>query len=187
MTSRFTIQTTALAGMNVLLRHPLQDNRGSLQRLFCQDELQEVLGTRQIKQINQSVTKLKGTVRGLHFQHAPHGEMKFVQCVRGEVFDVAVDLRHGSPTFLKWHAEILSPDNHKTMVIPEGFAHGFQTLTEDCELLYFHTAIYAPGFEGAFHAQEKRIGINWPLPITELSARDTAHPLMTQDFTGVTP
>ena len=87
-------------------------------------------------------------MRGLHFQYPPHAETKLVSCLRGEVFDVAVDLRRDSPTFLRWHAEILSSDNHRTLLIPEGFAHGFQTLTEDCELLYLHTAAWQPGAEG---------------------------------------
>jgi dTDP-4-dehydrorhamnose 3,5-epimerase len=121
----------------------------------------------------------------MHFQHPPHAETKFVCCLRGEVFDVAVDLRRGSPTFLLWYAEILSADNHKTLVIPEGFAHGFQTLTKDCEMLYFHTAAYQAGSEGGLNTQDPRLAIQWPLDITEQSARDMAHPMLEQDFKGV--
>ena len=122
----------------------------------------------------------------MHFQHPPHAETKFVSCLRGEVFDVAVDLRQGSPTFLRWHAEILSAGNHKTLMIPEGFAHGVQTLTEDCEMLYFHTAAYQPGAECGLNAKDPRLNIRWPEAITELSPRDAAHPLVTEDFSGVT-
>jgi len=98
-----------------------------------------------------------------------------------------VDLRDNSPTFLRWHAEVLSADNHKTLVIPEGFAHGFQTLTDDCEMLYFHTATYQPGAEGGLNAQDPRLAIQWPLPVAGLSLRDAAHPLLDDEFTGVAP
>jgi dTDP-4-dehydrorhamnose 3,5-epimerase len=108
-----------------------------------------------------------------------------VNCLRGEVFDVAVDLRHGSPTFLHWHAEILSANNHRTLLIPEGFAHGFQTLTEDCELLYFHTAAYQPSAEGGLNAQDSKLDIRWPEPVIELSSRDAAHPSVNVAFVGL--
>lgn len=98
----------------------------------------------------------------MHFQRTPHAEMKLVSCVRGLVFDVAVDLRRGSPTFLRWHSELLSADNHKTLVIPEGFAHGFQTLTDDCEMLYLHTTAYAPDAEAGLNPQDARLAIAWP-------------------------
>ena len=105
--------------------------------------------------------------------------------MRGKVFDVAVDIRRDSPTFLKWHGEILTADNHKTIVIPEGFAHGFQTLTDNCEMLYFHTAAFQPDAEGGLNAKDPKLAIQWPLPITEQSPRDLTHPLLTTDFTGV--
>jgi dTDP-4-dehydrorhamnose 3,5-epimerase len=123
----------------------------------------------------------------MHFQHPPHAETKLVSCLRGEVFDVAVDLRHNSPTFLRWHAERLSADNHKTLVIPEGFAHGFQTLTDDCEMLYFHTAAYQPGAEGGLNAQDPRLAIEWPLPVVGLSPRDAVYQFLGEDFSGVIP
>ena len=121
----------------------------------------------------------------MHFQFPPHAEMKLVTCLRGEVFDVAVDLRQNSPTCLKWHAARLSADNHKTLVIPEGFAHGFQTLTDECEMLYFHTAAYQPDAEGGLNALDPAFSIDWPLPITERSARDQAHASLTAGFTGL--
>ena len=136
-------------------------------------------------QVNHTLTAKRGTVRGLHFQCPPYAETKLVNCLRGEVFDVAVDLRQGSPTFLQWHAEILTANNHKTLLIPEGFAHGFQTLTEDCELLYFHTAAYQPSAEGGLNAQDPRLDIDWPTTVTELSARDAAYPLVTQEVIGM--
>jgi dTDP-4-dehydrorhamnose 3,5-epimerase len=121
----------------------------------------------------------------MHFQYPPYAETKIVSCLHGEVFDVAVDLRRGSPTFLHWHAEILSAENHRTLLIPEGFAHGFQALSEDCELLYFHTAAYQPSSEGGLNAQDPRLQIRWPQAVIELSSRDAAHPLLDEGFVGV--
>ena len=187
MGGRFDILATPIAGLQVLQRNPMGDTRGYLERLFCAEELHSLAAGKPLAQINHTLTTSRGTVRGLHFQRPPHAEIKFVSCLRGEVFDVAVDLRHNSPTFLHWHAELLSADNHKTLVIPEGFAHGFQTLTDNCEMLYFHTAAYHPEAEGGLNAKDPRLAIHWPLPITELSPRDAAHPLLTDDFSGATP
>ena len=185
MSASFDIATTSLPGLNVLSRKPISDSRGLFERLFCIDELQDVLGKRRVVQVNRSLTKHKGSVRGLHFQHAPSAEMKFVSCLRGEVFDVAVDIRQGSATFLQWHAELLSSDNRKTLAIPEGFAHGFQTLTDDCEMFYIHTAAYNPSAEGGLNPQDPALAVAWPLPFTELSARDADHPMIAACFTGV--
>ena len=138
-----------------------------------------------IVQINHTLTVMRGTVRGLHFQYPPHAEIKIVSCLRGEVFDVAVDLRQGSPTFLQWHGEILSASNHRTLLIPEGFAHGFQTLSDDCELLYFHTAAYQPSAEGGLNAQDPKLNIFWPETVVELSSRDAGQPLVNEEFVGV--
>lgn len=185
MSTRFDILATPIAGLQVLQRKPIGDSRGYLERLFCAEELQALIPRNHIAQINHTLTATCGTVRGMHFQHPPHAETKFVSCLRGEVYDVAVDLRHNSPTFLRWHAERLSADNHKTLIIPEGFAHGFQTLTDDCEMLYFHTSAYHPCAEGGLHAQDPRLAIQWPLLVVALSPRDAAHPFLNKDFVGV--
>ena len=131
-----------------------------------------------IAQINHTFTQRQGTVRGMHFQRAPHAEMKLVNCIRGTVFDVAVDLRASSETFLRWHAEELTPDNGRSLLIPEGFAHGFQALSDDCELVYLHSAAYAPGAEAGVNPLDPRLGVCWPLPITEMSTRDAGHPML---------
>lgn len=185
MSSRFNIQTTPLPGLHVIVRKPIGDSRGYLERMFCLDELRDVFGERRVVQINRTSTQNKGTVRGLHFQCPPHAEMKFVSCLRGSVFDVAVDLRKGSPTFLCWYAELLTGDNNKTFAIPEGFAHGFQTQTDDCELLYLHTAAYVPLVEAGLHPLDTRLAIAWPLPISEMSDRDASHAYICADFEGV--
>ena len=182
---RFSRIETSIAGLTLIQRHPIGDARGYLERLFCCDELEELLHGRAIVQINHSYTAQAGTVRGLHFQYPPHAEMKLVTCLRGEVQDVAVDLRQGSPTLLHWHAERLSADNHHTLLIPEGFAHGFQTLSDDCELLYLHTAAYQPNAEAGLNALDQRLGIAWPVPVTDMSERDRLHPMITDDFTGI--
>jgi dTDP-4-dehydrorhamnose 3,5-epimerase len=185
MSARFDILDMPIQGLRLLQRKPIGDDRGYLERMFCSGELKSFIPEKNIVQINHTLTAKRGTVRGMHFQYPPHAETKFVCCLRGEVFDVAVDLRRNSPTFLHWHAEILSADNHKTLVIPEGFAHGFQTLAKDCEMLYLHTAAFRSEAEGGLNATDSRLAIQWPLSIAEQSARDTGHPLVSEDFHGV--
>lgn len=180
--SRFVVEKTPLEGLKVLRRQPIGDERGFLERMFCSDELKPIIGQRSVAQINHTLTASVGTVRGLHLQHPPHGEMKLVTCLRGEVFDVAVDLREGSPTFLQWRGVILNENNHCTLCIPEGFAHGFQTMTDDCEMIYLHTAAYVPEAEVGLNALDPRLGIAWPMPIAERSARDQQHAMLTSDF-----
>lgn len=183
--SRFTITDLPMAGLKRVQRQRLGDSRGFLARLFCADELAAAGWTQPIVQINHTFTAKQGTVRGMHFQRPPNAEMKLVSCIRGEVWDVAVDLRVGSPTFLHWHAERLSAENGCALLIPEGFAHGFQALTDDVELLYCHSAAYAAQAEGGLNPNDPRLGIAWPLAIAELSARDAGHALITADFEGV--
>ena len=183
--SRFTVTDLPLAGLKRVQRQRLGDNRGFLARLFCTEELASAGWVKPIAQINHTYTAKQGTVRGMHFQHLPHAEMKLVSCMRGEVWDVAVDLRVGSPTFLRWHAERLSAENSCALLIPEGFAHGFQALTDDVELLYCHSEAYAAHAEGGLNPTDPRLEIAWPLAIAELSARDAGHALITSDFEGV--
>ena len=164
---------------------PHIDNRGAFARLYCEHELASLIGPRRIVQINHSRTAKIGAVRGLHYQHLPHAEMKLVRCLKGRVWDVAVDLRHKSPTFMRWHAEELTPTNTRMMVIPEGFAHGFQVLESESELLYLHTAFYTPSAEGGLRHDDPRLAIHWPLAISDLSPRDTAHPFINSDYSGI--
>lgn len=176
--SRFTVSNLPLAGLKLVERQRIGDSRGFLSRLFCAEELAAAGWVKPIAQINHTYTAMRGTVRGMHFQRPPHTEMKLVSCIRGEIWDVAVDVRAGSPTFLHWHAERLSADSGRALLIPEGFAHGFQTLTDDAELLYCHSAAYSAGAEAGLNPLDERLAITWPLPISELSARDAAHPLI---------
>ena len=186
VSARFQIQETPFSGLKCLLRKTMADERGYLDRLFCAEELHALHSGKHIHQINRTFTAKCGTLRGLHFQYPPHAEVKFVHCLQGKVFDVAVDLRNNSPTFLKWHAEILGEDAAKTLVIPEGFAHGFQTMSKNCEMLYFHTAAYCPAAESGLNPQDPKLSIAWPLPVSELSLRDQALPMLDSNFTGIT-
>jgi len=179
------ITPTRIKGLSILEASLFEDNRGSFARLFCARELDEILAPRCIAQINFSRTRTRGAVRGLHYQRAPHAEMKLVTCLKGRVWDVAVDLRSGSPTYLQWHSEELSSQNSKTLVIPEGFAHGFQVLEPDSELLYLHTAFYEPSAEGGIRPTEPMLNLPWPLPIADLSLRDQSQPLLSSGFAGL--
>jgi dTDP-4-dehydrorhamnose 3,5-epimerase len=185
MGSAVNTQLTSILGLVVIETAPHIDHRGAFARLYCEDELSSLMGPRRIVQINHSSTATIGAVRGLHYQRPPHAEMKLVRCLKGRVWDVAVDLRRESPTFLNWHAEELTPTNTRMMVIPEGFAHGFQVLEPESELLYLHTALYTPGREGGLRHDDPRLAIHWPLAVTDLSARDAAHPFINSDFSGV--
>lgn len=185
MADRFTFHPTGLARCAVVRRQILGDERGFLSRLFCAEEFKALGLVAPIAQINHTYTAQKGTVRGMHFQHPPYTETKLVTCIRGQVFDVAVDIRQGSASFLRHHAEILSAENQTALYIPAGFAHGFQTLTDDCELLYLHTAAYTPQAEAGLRFDDPRLNISWPLAVAEMSERDRHHALLNKDFTGV--
>ena len=176
---------TTLPGVMVAKTTYFTDHRGAFARLYCERELASVIGKRHIVQINYSRTTAVGAVRGLHFQCPPHAEMKLVRCIRGRVWDVAVDLRARSPTLFRWHAEEITPENAHMVVIPEGCAHGFQALEPDSELLYLHTAAYAPESEGGISHNDPRLAITWPLSVTDISKRDNAFPLIDADFIGI--
>lgn len=183
--SRFDFIATPLSGLVLVQRKAIEDDRGFLSRFYCAEEYRAAGLNKTVAQINHTLTRKKGAVRGLHFQYPPHAETKLVSCLRGEILDVAVDLRPTSPTFLHWHGEVLSSTNRKSLLIPEGFAHGFQTLTEDCELIYLHTEFYRPEAEGALNVSDPRLAIAWPLPIVDLSARDRNHSFIDENFQGV--
>src|SRR5262245_5988985 len=180
------ITPAPIGGVAVVEMEPCRDNRGTFTRLFCPTELREIIGTRQIAQINRSHTNSVGAVRGLHYQRSPFAEIKLVSCLKGRVWDVAVDLRAGSRTFLQWHAEELTAQNYRMLVIPEGCAHGFQVLEPDSELLYLHTAFYNSTSEGGVTPTDPRLRVQWPLPVVDLSDRDRSHPMLADDFTGLT-
>lgn len=181
---RFRFHPTPLSGLTVIERTSIEDGRGFLSRFFCQQSM-ETLGMKPIRQINHTLTRKAGTIRGMHFQRPPAAEIKVVSCLRGHILDIAVDLRAGSPTFLQWFSAELSAENKRSMFIPEGFAHGFQTLTDDCELVYLHTENYSPEHESALNPLDPKLSIHWPIPITEISNRDSNHPMLDHGFKGI--
>lgn len=183
--SRFTVTPLRIAGVCAVQRHRMGDTRGSLTRLFCTRELADAGWVWPIAQINHSHTRLAGTVRGLHYQRPPHVEAKLVICLRGRAWDVALDLRAGSPTFLQWCAQEISAENQVALLIPPGCAHGFQTLSDDVELLYLHSAPYDPQVDSGVHPQDRRAGIEWPEPIAVMSDKDAGRPLLDRHFAGL--
>lgn len=184
---RFQLLAMPLPDLLLVERKLNEDNRGFLSRIYCAEEFSVMGITPSITQINHTLTRHKGTIRGMHYQLPPHAETKVVSCLQGSVFDVAVDLRKNSPTFLKWHGEILSATNLRSQIIPKGFAHGFQTLSDDCELLYLHTSAYEANSEAALNPRDPRLKIEWPIEITEMSDRDRNRPPLSPEFSGIEP
>ena len=181
MASRFTFTPTALQGLLAVERQRLADRRGFLSRMYCAQEFSALGFAEPVAQINMTLTRQRGAVRGLHFQHPPYAEDKLVSCIHGMIFDVAVDLRSESKTFLKWHGEILSAENCKSLLIPKGFAHGFQTLLDNTEVCYQMSASYAPDCARGIRWNDPRLGIEWPLSDRIQSQRDQDLPLLTQE------
>jgi len=157
---------------------PMSDNRGLFERLYCKEEFNKIGLTKEIVQINRSVNLFKGAFRGLHFQKPPYSEIKIVTCIKGAVSDFIVDLRKESATFLQWLEINLNEENNKAIYIPEGFAHGFQTLKNSTELLYFHTQLYKPEYESGINYNDPLLKLNLPLKISEISERDKIRPFL---------
>lgn len=181
----FERRATPLPDLCVFERAPFTDARGEFRRLFCETELAALGWDMPVVQINHSLTRAAGSVRGIHFQHPPHAEDKLVACVAGSVWDVAVDLRSESPTFLRWHAEVLSAANGRSLLVPKGFGHGFQALTEDAAVVYATSAPYHAAAEGGVNPRDPAVRIAWPLPIAEMSEKDAARPLLDGAFRGI--
>ncbi|QHL90234.1 dTDP-4-keto-6-deoxy-D-glucose epimerase [Sphingomonas changnyeongensis] len=182
---RLTIGDTPIAGVKTIDRQLFRDERGHFGRLFCAETLAEAGWPGPVVQINESWTSRRGSLRGMHYQIPPHAESKLVTCIRGAVMDVAVDLRHGSPTLLGWHAETLSAENGRALLLPPGCAHGFQALTDDVLLVYCHSAPYVPAADAGVQPLDPRIGIRWPVPIADLSERDRNLPSLPANYLGV--
>ena len=174
-----------LNGAYLIDPDPFKDERGFFARTFCQKKFAEIGFHKQIVQINHSATRLKGSIRGMHYQRPPASETKIVRCVQGAVFDVMVDLRADSTTFMRWHGVELSQKNMCMVYIPDGFAHGFQTLTDNADLIYHHSAFYNPEYEHGFRYDDPAVSITWPLSVSEISQRDINHPFLCGDFGGI--
>ncbi|MBN1416255.1 MAG: dTDP-4-dehydrorhamnose 3,5-epimerase [Bacteroidales bacterium] len=173
---------TKLKGAFVIEIKKIGDERGFFGRSWCKNEMEEHGLNGSIVQINTSLSKYKGTLRGLHFQIAPYQECKMIRCTRGAIFDMIVDLRPDSPTFLQWVGEELTMDNHKALYSPKGFAQGFITLTDDAEITYFTTEFYAPGKDRGIRYNDPQIGIQLPLEPVVISEKDQNWPDFSLDI-----
>lgn len=173
---------TKLKGAFEIEISKIGDERGFFGRSWCRREMEENGLNGNIAQINTSLSKEKGTLRGLHFQIAPHQECKMIRCTRGAIFDMIVDLRPESPTFMQWHGVELTEDNHKALYSPEGFAQGFITLRDDTEITYFTTDFYAPGFDRGVRYNDPQFGIELPISPVVISEKDQNWPDFTVDI-----
>lgn len=169
---------TTLPGVFLVDLQPSVDDRGFFARGWCQNEFANHGLTANISQVNISQNHQAGTIRGLHLQMAPHAEAKLVRCSKGRIFDVAIDMRPSSPTYLHWVGHELSDRNRSALFIPEGFAHGYQTLTDDTEVFYLISESYAPGAEAGFRYDDPRIGIKWPMKVKSISDKDANWPFL---------
>jgi len=167
-----------LKGLCVIEPEIRVDERGYFARIFCKQELSKIGIDFNIVQINRSLNKKQGIIRGMHFQKPPKAEDKIIQCIKGKIYDVAIDLRQDSPTYGEWFAEELSEENKKMFLIPKGFAHGFQTLTDSCEILYFMSEFYSPQYESGVRWDDPFFNIKWPIKDSILSEKDKNWPLI---------
>jgi len=170
---------------SVVTSAPFRDARGEFARLYDAKWRSSLLGDMVVAQVNHSVTLGRGTVRGLHYQVGPYCETKLIACLRGSVFDVVVDVRRGSPNFLSWHSQVLSAEVGRILVVPPGFAHGFQALEDECELIYIHSQPYQPDSEEGLHPCDPRLAVRWPEPVGRMSERDAAHPHVMDNWGGI--
>lgn len=171
-----TFTDCPIAGAYHVEAEPHEDERGLFARAWCREAFEEHGMTAAFAQANLSYNHHAGTIRGLHYQAAPHTEAKYIRAVRGAIYDVIVDLRRGSPSHLRWHAEKLTADRRNALYVPEGCAHGYQTLTDEAEVFYLVTAAYAPEFERGIRYDDPQLAIDWPLEATTLSDKDRALP-----------
>lgn len=176
---------TTLKGCYLVDINPLADSRGWFARTWCEKEFKKINVTKNWVQLNHSFTQKKGTVRGMHYQNPPFSEIKMVKCFSGSIYDVVIDLRQDSPTFLNWFGTELSAENNRMLLIPEGFAHGFQTLSDNCGLMYHHSSAYEPKAEAGLLHDDPLLNILWPLPVTCISEKDTSYDLLTNSFKGL--
>jgi dTDP-4-dehydrorhamnose 3,5-epimerase len=176
---------TNFEGLWVIETESKSDERGFLTRLFCKNEFDKINFHKEFVQENLTLTKAKGTFRGLHYQVPPHSEAKLVRCISGKVHDIVVDLRKDSKTFLNNFALELDSSKLNMILIPKGFAHGFQTLTDNCMILYLHSNFYNASFERGIRFDDPAINIELPLLVADISERDKNHPLIQKEFEGI--
>jgi dTDP-4-dehydrorhamnose 3,5-epimerase len=173
---------TGIEGVFSIATEPKRDERGFFERRFCAREIKRAGIHYNLAQINHSGSAIKGTVRGLHYQIPPMCEAKIVQCIKGKIFDVAIDLRENSPTYLWWHGEELDAEAGNALLVPHGCAHGFQSLEDNVEVLYFSDQFYTQVYERTVNALDPRINVAWPCPITMMSDKDRAASHIGEEF-----
>lgn len=183
--SRFIFTPTAISGVYIIEPKPIKDSRGYYERYFCVEDFKEIGLNKPIVQINHSKTLVKGCIRGFHYQNPPYAEVKIIRCIKGAIFDVALDIRKNSPTFLQYVSVELNEDNSKYLYIPEGCAHAFQTLTEESELLYPVTEFYNPEYDRSINPLDKKINVDWRLTPIGLSDKDKNAAFIDNSFKGV--
>jgi dTDP-4-dehydrorhamnose 3,5-epimerase len=167
---------TDLPGVWLIHLEPVYDNRGFFARTFCVREFAEHGLLMNFVQHNLSYSEVRGTLRGMHYQAAPHGEVKVVNCAKGAIWDVIMDIRPKSPTFGQWRAFELSAENQYQLYIPQGFAHGFETLTDHTEVHYLMSSFYDPSAANGLRHDDPAFAIPWPLPIAAISNKDRTWP-----------
>jgi len=178
-------ESLEIAGAYIIHLNPFQDYRGLFERLFCSEELAEIGLNETVTQVNFSHSIEKHTLRGLHFQYPPFAETKIIRCIEGAFFDVIVDIRKDSPTFLEYYSIELTPDVHQMLFIPKGCAHGFQTLKNDSKMIYFHSEKYTPESEDGLYYADPMLKIDWPHDPTEISEKDKNRTLINHNFKGI--
>jgi dTDP-4-dehydrorhamnose 3,5-epimerase len=176
---------TPIPGASLIDLEMRGDDRGFFARLYCEREFAQAGFGMQFVQINNSLSRRRGTLRGMHYQLPEAAEVKVVRCIHGALFDVIVDLRPDSPTFRRWYGAELSAENRRMMVVPRGCAHGFLTLAPDTEALYLVSASYAPARERGLRYDDPAFRIEWPFPPEEISAKDRQWPSLDADFHGL--
>jgi dTDP-4-dehydrorhamnose 3,5-epimerase len=177
---------TSINGLYAVQVKKLEDERGLFARTFCKKEFKQIGFDKEFVQFNHSFNRYKGTVRGMHFQQAPYAETKLIRCIQGAVYDVAVDLRKDSPTFLQHFGMELNEENMLSVLIPEGFAHGFQTLQHNSALIYHHTQFYTPNADAGIRFDDSALNIDWPLPAVMVSDKDRSYKMIDNNFKGIT-
>lgn len=184
--SNLKIIETEIDGIFIVKTDPYVDDRGSYQRVYCENDLSTILNGKHMVNINYQSTLRKGTIRGLHFQEGRFSEAKLIRCLNGRIFDVVVDVRSNSNTFLKQFSIELSSDSNIGLFVSEGFAHGFQTLTDDCKTIYSTTQFYNPQMERGINPLDPLLKIPWPIKEAIISTKDRSQPFINGDFKGVT-
>ncbi len=185
MSARFDFEETPLKGLFVIKPKPICDERGYFERYFCAKEFKELGFNTPIAQINHTFAKGRGNTRGLHFQHPPFAEIKIIRCLRGKIYDIALDVRQNSPTFLQHYALELSEENSKYLYIPQGFAHGLQVLSDEAEFLYLSSNFYEFSAEVGLNVMDTCFKIKLPFEISEISAKDKNAAFIDENFRGV--